>query len=238
MQDHSGAKAGFNIRNHVGLAFLAGLLIAGIAFSIWTLQRQSAPPEIQGVLLSDARALPAFQLTDHHTEPFSNAELQGSWHLLTYGFTHCPDICPSMLAAMSSMVRELEASDSPWTDVDLLFYSVDPARDTPEHLADYVTFFHNDLTGLTVNGDTVDSAERFERGLGIVYEIPTEDRFGTPYGEDDYPVNHGVKIFLLNPDGRLQAVFDPGFTEDGMVHYSIRQLIQDYEAVRRHLADT
>lgn len=228
--------AGSQTRIHAGLACLAVLLIAGIAVSFWALQRQTPPPEIQGVLLSDARPLPDFRLTDHDARPFVNADLEGNWHLLTYGFTHCPDICPSMLAAMSSMARELESSGSPWADVDLLFYTVDPERDTPDYLADYVTFFHDDLTGLTVNGDPSQNAAAFERGLGIVYEIPVEDRFGNPYGVDDYPVNHGVKIYLLNPEGRLQAVFDPAFTEEGMVHFSTRQLLDDYQAVRQHLS--
>lgn len=227
---------GTGSRARLWLAALAVALLVLLLVSGWILHNRQSPPQIQGVLLTQARDLPAFQLTDHRAEPFRNEDLKGNWHLVTYGFTHCPDICPSMLAAMSSMVREMEREDSPYADVDLLFYSVDPARDTPAYLADYVTFFHSRFTGLTVNGDPEENAKAFERGLGIVYEIPVEDRFGNPFDENNYPVNHGVKIYLLNPEGRLQAVFDPAYSDQGMVHYSTRQLIQDYQAVRQYLA--
>ncbi|TGG95557.1 SCO family protein [Natronospirillum operosum] len=222
-------------RTRLLLVLLSLGLCLGLAVTGWLIYRAQALPEVQGVVMGRAAAMPEFTLTDHRQEPFSNENLQGRWHLLTYGFTHCPDICPGTLAAMASVVRQLEQDGSPYDDLDLLFYTVDPERDTASALADYVPFFHPRATGLTLNGHVYNRFEAFERSLGIVYEIPEFDRFGEPYPDDSYPVNHGVKVYLLNPGGRLQAVFEPAYSEHGMVHFSATTLLRDYLRVRQHL---
>lgn len=214
---------------------IAVALLASIAFSLYALTRPVAEPDIQGVFIHQGREIPGFQLTDHRQQAFTRDDLLGQWHLLSYGFTHCPDICPVALSAKAGVARRVEQEAGEYGDLGLLFYSVDPKRDTPQHLSDYVSYFHPEMTGLTLAGKTGEAHEPFEQGLGIVYEIPEYDASGEPYSDDNYPVNHGVKVFLLNPQGRLQAVFEPEYNEQGRVHLSSDQLTKDYLAVRRYL---
>jgi len=213
-------------------------LVVSVGASLYALNRPESRPDIQGVLLQQPQSMPDFSLTDHRQQPFTREDLQGQWHLITYGFTHCPDICPMALSVVSRLAKQVEAESTQYNDLGLLFYSVDPKRDTPDHLSDYVPFFHPEMIGLTLDGRAGERHEPFEKGLGIVYEIPQYDRFGKPWPEDEYPVNHGVKIYLLNPAGRLQAVFEPEYNEQGMLTLSTDRLLADYLAVRRYLDRT
>jgi protein SCO1 len=173
-----------------------------------------------------------FVLIDHNHRAFTRNELRGKWHFVSYGYTFCPDICPITLSILSSLVRRLQ-EDAYAHDTGVLFYSVDPERDTPERLAQYVTFFNRDFIGLTYTDDRRQPHIPFEKSLGMVYEIPAVD-VGV-YG-DEYPVNHGVMIYLLNPEGNLQAVFTPEFNDDGMFYFSTDRLYTDYRAIRSYLS--
>lgn len=220
---------------HILLAFISTVLIAVLVLTGFTIHRTDSRPEIQGKWVQPAREVSGFQLTDQNHEAFTRSDLQGRWHLIAYGFTHCPDICPSTLAALGSVLRQVDAESPQFGDLDILFYSVDPPRDTPDHLAEYTSLFNSRLTGLTLTGQPDESHQRFEQTLGMEYEIPETDRFGNPYPDDNYPVIHGVNVFLVNPDGELQALFKPAYNEHGMVHLSVQQLYMDYIAIREYL---
>lgn len=222
-------------QTHILLAVLSAVLIAVLVLTGFTLHRTDSRPDIQGKWIEPARELSGFQLTDHDRNAFSPADLQGRWHLVAYGFTHCPDICPSALAGLSSLLRQVDTRTPRFGDLDILFYSVDPHRDTPEHLAEYIAFFNTRLTGLTLTGHSQEAYRNFEQTLGIEYDIPDTDRFGDAYPDDDYPVVHGVNVFLINPDAELQARLTPEHNEQGMVHFSVEQLYQDYTAIREYL---
>lgn len=221
-------------QTHILLTLLSTALIVVLTLTGFALYHSTPGPNIQGKVILPARTLPAFHLTDHRGEPFTPPELEGRWHLVSYGFTHCPDICPSTLAGLGTVINQLDQQQR-YNDVDILFYSVDPQRDTPDHLAEYVSFFNSRLTGLTQNGATGETAEPFERALGIAYSLPETDRFGEPYPDNEYPVVHGVDIYLINPEGKLQAIFEADYNEHGMVHFSVERVLQDYIAVREYL---
>lgn len=200
-----------------GLLVLSG----AIGFYLWT--HYAPPPAIQGAYLQPARGLPSFTLTDHNHETFSRQRLRGQWHLVSYGYTHCPDICPMTLATLSRWVRTLESRNI-YPDLKVLFYSVDSERDTPEVLAEYVPYFHPDFLGLTHQEGR--SYRNFEQGLGIVAE-------NTGSGEW---VNHGVMLLLVNPKAQLQAVFKPERNEHGLLHFEEKTLLEDYRAIRDYYA--
>ena len=213
---------GFATANAVILAVLAAIL----------LNRPASPPLIQGVLLADGRALEPFSLLDHRGEPFTNRDLHGQWHLVSYGFTTCPDICPTTLSQLAdAKLRLAENGD----DLQVLFYSVDHRRDTVSQLASYLPFFDEEFVGLTHLDDPQNPHLPFEQGLGIVAQlVPNLDQDGGQ-SANDYQVVHGVTLFLLNPAGELQAIFEPDESLPGMHSYDPDKLVSDYLAVRRYL---
>lgn len=202
------------------LAMALLLTSAGVGYYLWS--HYDPPPDIQGAYLQPARKLPNFSLLDHQGDRFKREDLKGRWHLLTYGYTHCPDICPMTLATLSQWVQRIER-ENVYPDLQVLFYSVDGERDTPEVLSQYLPYFHSDFIGLTPGEPR--SHQNFEQGLGIVSRKPEAQAQW---------VNHGVMIMLLNPRAQLQAVFKPERNEHGLFHFKEETLLQDYRAVRRY----
>jgi len=211
---------------------LAGFLLANAALLVTAVVlyslRPAQPPLIQGVFLPEARALPPFTLVDHRGDSFDNTSLHEQWHLVTYGFTTCPDICPTTLSKLAAATARLEDYVE---DLQVLFYSVDHRRDTPQQLASYLPFFDADFIGLTHLDNPENPHLPFERGLGIVSELVP----GESTSPDDYQVVHGVNLYLINPDGELQAVFEPDEVDIGMHVFDVDKLAADYVSVRRYV---
>ncbi|MFO7551943.1 MAG: SCO family protein [Haliea sp.] len=213
---------------------LANSAIAAVA-AILFLNRPTPPPQIEGVLLPEARALAPFVLTDHHGDPFSNSDLKGRWHLVSYGFTTCPDVCPATLAELAGFRSQLAPELR--RDLQVLFYSVDHRRDTPGQVASYVSFFDSSFTGLTATDGGEAGAAAFANSLGILSVL--EPAEGTTLEDGDYQVGHGVSLLLLNPEGKLQAVLEPGRIDAlGFPGFDIATLVRDYTAIRAHLSET
>lgn len=218
-----------NSQTRAVTALIAVALVVSVIAGLQLLRAPHETPDIQGALMQTPRELPEFTVTDHDREPFTRADLEGEWQLLSYGFTHCPDICPVTMGVKAQLLERLWAEER-YSDMELLFYSVDPDRDTPEHLAEYVTHFHPEMIGLTTTGDADETPESFEGGLGLTHDIPEDqDRDG------NYVVNHGLLMYLINPEGRLQAYFEPEVDEQGRISFSAEQLHRDFVAIREHL---
>lgn len=214
-------------RKRLLLAFvLVNAAILGTAALVLD-NRPPQPPDIEGVFLPQARALPPFELLDHNSEVFDNSDLEGRWHLVSYGFTTCPDICPTFLADLARFKEQLPRRHD---DLGMAFYSVDHRRDTPDQLTRYLSFFSPEFIGLTHRDGNDNRHLPFETGLGMVSRlVPAED------GSDDYQVNHGVTLFLLNPAGKLQAIFRPTTTRGGQPGFEPDVLLRDYLAIRDYL---
>ncbi|MEJ2383919.1 MAG: SCO family protein [Xanthomonadales bacterium] len=161
--------------------------------------RQNA--ELQALLvLPEPRAVPAFALTDQYGEPFGPQRLDGRWSLLFFGFTHCPDICPGTLFELARVTEGLkQAGDGVADRVQVVFVSVDPERDRPERLRDYIDYF--DPAFIAVTG-THEALEPLTRKLGIAYRIEPHAE-----GAAQYSVDHSASVLLLDPAGRLHGVF-------------------------------
>lgn len=215
---------------------LAGFLLANLAIvlvaAVVLLNRPASPPQIQGVLLPQARPLPDFQLLDHHYQVFTNDNLKGRWHLVSYGFTTCPDVCPTTLSQLAELSRELKARGR--NDLAVLFYTVDHHRDTVAQMASYVTFFDPDFTGLT-HEDGNDQHRPFEQSLGIVAQLLPLEGSDLSAADNDYQVVHGVKLFLLNPQGELQAILEPDDDFSAGHTFDPATVARDYLAIRRYL---
>ncbi len=135
-------------------------------------------------------------LTDQRGERVRLGDLSGRAVMLFFGYTYCPDICPATLARMRS-VKAVLPPDAAARFVGVLV-SVDPARDTPERLGEYVEFFDPGFIGLT---GAVDELKRVARRYGAVFEIPE----GQP--EDRYLVNHSTFGYLIDPTGQVRALY-------------------------------
>jgi protein SCO1/2 len=145
-----------------------------------------------------------FALVDQDGQPFSLANLRGRWTFLAIGYTHCPDVCPTTLATFAAVQGRIAALSSKGEAVapsQFLFISVDPERDSPERLAHYVRYFDPAFLGAT--GDDAQLRVLVAQ-LGLLY-AKVEDQ-DTAMG---YLVDHSAWILLVDPEGRLTAIYMP-----------------------------
>lgn len=219
---------------------LAGFVIANAAIALVValvlFNRPATAPVIQGVLLPHARALPDFALLDHHNRVFTNTDLRGRWHLVSYGFTTCPDICPTTLSQLAVVSRELKEKGH--SDLRMLFYTVDHRRDTVAQMAAYVPFFDAEFIGLTHLDNADNPHLPFEQGLGIVARLLPATGPDVDPANNEYQVVHGVKLFLVNPQGELQAIFEPDENHSGIYSFTPATIERDYLAIRQYLGGT
>lgn len=168
-------------------AALAGALVA----------RMLTPAPIaleSGTWLPAPRPVADFTLTDARGRDFGSDRLQGRPSLLFFGFTHCPDICPATLAQLAAVQREIP-------ELQVVFVSLDPERDTPEVLGRYAGAFHPDLVAVT--GPPAARAP-LERSLSVA-------SMRVPQPGGGYSVDHSAALYLLDAQGRWVAAFTPPF---------------------------
>lgn len=146
-------------------------------------------------LLETPRNFGEISLIDHHGEAFNRARLEGHWTLVFFGFTHCPDICPTTMAFLDKFMGQLEGTEVEDTQVVLM--TVDPARDTVEQLAEYVPYFNEEFLGVT--GEFLD-VHRFATALNTPFrKVPGQD--------ENYQVDHSANVVLINPRGDYHGFF-------------------------------
>lgn len=175
-----------------------GILLGGaLAAGIFVATKVTTPAEPQSAfIIPIPGALPDFSLLDQ-TGALVNADtFRGQWDLVFFGFTHCPDICPTTLQTLANARRELAATGAE-TLPRIVLVSVDPERDTPELLGQYVDYFGED--NLAVTGK-LEEVTRLTDALGIYFEkAPTED--------GNYGVDHSAAVLVLDPNGEFSALF-------------------------------
>jgi len=179
--------------------WLWGLAAAGAALlGFWVAAQvdSSAPQLASGTWFPSARPVGALALTAHTGRAFGAADLAGHPTLVFFGFTHCPDVCPTTLVTLAAVKKS-----GALPDLRVLFVSVDPQRDTPPVLAAYVHAFDPDFIGAT--GDAAEIA-RLAQKFGVAVA-----RVDLPGG--DYTMDHSAAVFLLDRRGEIVAVFTPPF---------------------------
>lgn len=158
--------------------------------------QEGVPVLASGTALPQPRAVEPFALSDQDGKPFDNSNLAGSPSLAFFGFTHCPDVCPTTLALMAQLHR-----DPALKDLRIVFVTVDPARDDAVTLSHYVEAFGGGITAL--RGEDAALAPLL-KSLGVATSV--QPRVG-----NDYTVDHSATLFFLNGRGALAAVFTPPF---------------------------
>jgi protein SCO1/2 len=182
------------------------ILIAafGAALGLWFGSRMvgaPAPPHLESaVLYPTPRALPDFQLIRSDTQPLTLADWKGHWTVAFFGYTNCPDVCPTTLTTFKQAWKLLGAAGA-LDKVRFDFISVDPARDTPAPLARYVGFFSKDFVAATGSDDEL---TRLTRALGLVYSREKS-------ADGNYAVDHSASAVIIDPEGREIGLFRPPF---------------------------
>jgi len=188
--------------------FVGSVLAAGLlgAVPVAHAQSERSAGELMDAVMWGKEPIGGpFTLVDHTGKPRTDADFRGKLMLVYFGFSFCPDVCPTDLMAIGQAVDKL----GPGGDaVQPLFVTVDPERDTPAHLADYVPFFHSRLLGLTGDAAQIRDAARLYR---VFYaKVPIE-------GAAEYTVDHSGFVYLMDRDGKYLGFFPPGTPSDRMV---------------------
>jgi len=189
-------------QHRVALTVIAILL--GIAIIVTGFVHRIQQPRIMtvsemranGLFIFDTPRDPGkFVLTDHKGKKFTNQSLNGDWTLLFFGFTHCPDVCPTTMSFLAELKGSLEDTEAASTNV--VMVSVDPARDTVEQLSTYVPYFHPEFLGVT--GDFLDILSFARRFNAPFRKVTMED--------SSYQMDHSANVVLINPMGDFHGFF-------------------------------
>mgnify|MGYP003334875119 CR=1 FL=1 len=153
------------------------------------------------VVLNTPRIFSDFELTDHKGNLFNQERLQDVWTIVFFGFTHCPDICPTTLSILNDTYSKLK--DREKERMQIVMISVDPERDSVEKLAEYVPFFNDEFIGVTGNKHLI---RRLTAELNVAYNK-------VPLDASDYTVDHSTQLVLINPKGHYHGFFKTPHSE-------------------------
>jgi protein SCO1 len=203
-----------SITRQLGAAAFAAALVSGL--TAWT-EETAAPSaaELMDALMWNRGPIGGpFDLIDQNGRHRTDTEFRGKFLLLYFGYTYCPDICPTDLMAISSAIKLLGTAGN---EVQPIFITVDPERDTVQQLADYVSSFHPRLIGLTGAASDI-------RKVALAYKVfyaKIEAEHGEPYA-----IDHTGFIYLVGRDGKYLGFFPPGTIPERMVEIISQQLDQ------------
>ncbi len=155
-------------------------------------------PDIAGLLWPDPPVLGPFTLLDVDGKPFTKQEFLGHWTLVFFGFTNCPDICPTTLSTLNQVYEQMRGNADLFSRLQVLFVSVDPERDSSDILRSYIHYFNNAFIGATADKENL---QRLTRQFGVLFlkvEIP---------GETSYSMDHSGSILLVDPNARFVGLF-------------------------------
>jgi len=214
-------SAAASIKKTVFILCLFMLLMLGLLVNKQLSQPMFNKEQLRehGVYMYDKpRLIKNFMLQDHHGKEFSKEQLKGKWTLVFFGFTYCPDVCPTTMATLKNMIAGIEDKNIA-DSTRVLLVSVDPARDTPAQLAQYVPYFDPSFIGITGEFMTIYG---FASNLSAPFQKVAD-------GGENYTVDHSANLFLINPQGDYQGFFKPPFSAEGLRAYylSVRQIYNE-----------
>ena len=175
---------------------VVGLVLLASAMFLFPDEQRRLPSPTVATLLNDADPLPYIQLTDKTGQTFTSAELSNQFSLLFFGFTHCPDICPLTLSILATMHRDWSTPHI--SPPEVVFISVDPNRDNPTQISNYLANFDSNFQGVTGRREAMDP---WLKALGVSVHIQHQPD-GQPYN-----VTHNSTIYVVGPETKLLAVF-------------------------------
>jgi protein SCO1/2 len=192
------------------LAALVAIASAVAGFSLWKL-RHEGPPTMTAALriLPEPRVIADFDLVDQDRQPFSLQRLKGRWSLLFFGYSYCPDVCPTALFDLQQVHEALSGDGRREPRHQVVFVSVDPARDTPERLKEYAAYFHPEFIAVTGHEEQL---APLTLQIGVAYRIEPHEP-----GSLNYAVDHSAGIMVIDPQARLHGVFPAPHDPQAMI---------------------
>ena len=180
------------------------LIGIGISVCIFTgnfYQKTMSPVYMKDIFWPNPKKITAFTMTDQYQKEFKPDNLKGHWTLMFFGYTNCPDFCPTTMAVLNAAFKNITKTDTS-KEVQIIFVTVDPERDSTTKIADYINHFNEKFIGLSGTQEQLDS---LASQIGITY-------FYGPLAKDGgYDVSHTNSIFLLDPKARLISIFSHPF---------------------------
>lgn len=196
-----------------------GGLLAGAAFALFVLQvvtgRPFGPPRYHGTVLQSPTPVPDVTLTAHTGRPVTLQDLRGRVLLIYFGYTYCPDACPATMTELAAAVEELSPEQR--AQVQVILISVDPERDTPARLADYVSHFSPSFLGMTGSREEL---EAVAAPFGVYFEK------GERLGSDGYLVDHTASVFAVDKEGDLRLIYSFATPSEDIVA-DLRHLVRE-----------
>lgn len=176
------------------------LFVTAIMLYIVQSKKQTPPPEINGIYLTHPEKVMPFVLTQSNSKVFSDQNLTGQWSLVFFGFTYCPDICPTTMGMLNAVTHSLQETHPTLPEPQVVFVSIDPERDNLAQLDKYSHYFNPKFIAVTGEQSQL---KAFSRQLGVVFDKVEVD----PKRPDEYMMEHSTSIALINPQGGIQAIF-------------------------------
>jgi protein SCO1/2 len=201
-------------RRDARMLAVAGALVALLAITVGLfLFNRGQAYAFNGGEYSPPLPAPALDLTDQHGNAFSLADHEGDVLLLYFGYTTCPDLCPTTLSDFGVVKEELGADAG---RVQFALITIDPERDTPERLREYLAFFDPEFVGLRGDDDQTDAATR---DYGV-----TVKRVDYPESAIGYLLDHTALVYVIDPEGRLRLTYPYG-ADPVLIAQDVRHLL-------------
>ena len=207
------------------LTLVAALaLVAGVGMA-WWFTTQSTENDTPQYLQTfpEPRQLAEVTLVNQQGETVTNEVFKGHWSLLFLGYTFCPDVCPTTMAALGKIYPELKniSTDSP---IQVVFVSVDPKRDTPERLASYVEYFNPEFVAVTGEHKMLFP---FARSMGLMYAIAEST------DNPNYLVDHSASVVVVDPNGLAIGRFKPEYNPGELAVSDSVQILTDMPVITK-----
>ncbi|NQY36730.1 MAG: SCO family protein [Alteromonadaceae bacterium] len=191
-----------------------------------------AQPE-HSLYYQQPRVLKSFELTDHQGIAFNNKQLNDKWSWVFFGYTSCPDVCPTTLQELNFVYDDLKAI----APTQVLLVSVDPNRDTQEKLASYIGYFNPEFKALRAGHSVLFP---FARNMGLMYAITdvkntaeNDNQSSASYSANRYLVDHSASLVLINPEGLIAAIFKPEQEIGQLPTIDGEKLVSDFAKIVR-----
>ncbi|WP_298773697.1 SCO family protein [uncultured Shewanella sp.] len=208
----------------ISLFIISGIILLTlgvVAANQWKEQDHKKPLVLKtSYLFPEARILPPFELLDQQGQRFTNQQLMNTWSLIFIGYTSCPDVCPTAMSKLTAAQAQLNNH----LDIQVIFVSVDPQRDTQDKLQDYINFFNPEFIAATAGHQVL---MPFTRSLGFVYAMVGE--------AENYQVDHSASYALISPKGEKIAIIKPQSPSPGITpQIKNSELIADITQIAEH----
>ena len=161
---------------------------------------EKKPSLITGKILVRPMEIDNFELIDQNNEAFNKKSLEGDWTVLFFGYTNCPDVCPTTIYKLAEIKNGIK-EDLPSANFNTVLVTLDPDRDSSERLDEYIGYFDETMLGVT---GTYENIQSFTSSLSVFYQRINK--------EEGYDFNHTASIFVFDKDGSLFATMSPANT--------------------------